>query len=470
MKPRILIIDDEPGICQVLTFALNSRYEVSVSTEAGQGMALLDSEPADLVLLDLQLGTTDGIAVLKALKEKMPDMPVIMMTAYGSIRSSVEAMKNGAYTYLTKPLDIEELQIFIQNALKLRTLNEQVTYLSGELRSLSGVGYGGIVGMNREMKRIYALLDRLKDISTSVIITGESGCGKELVARAIHYMGCRRDQKFVALNCSAIPESLMEEEMFGHKKGAFTGAVGTRRGKLDEANHGTLFLDEIGDMPPSLQQKLLRVLQEREFSPLGGNEVHKVDLRVVAATNKNLREMVQNGSFRNDLFYRLNVMEIHIPPLRERKDDIPQLCDHFLSRYNKEKDCAVRRIPADVMQSLMKYSYPGNIRELANILEYAMVVSDGNTISPADLPPAVTSGRQHAAQPGGKGLDTALTRMTLAELERAAVFACWNAHKGRQKAMADSLGLSERGLRNKLYRYNLLPREPKAKLERAKTE
>lgn len=456
MKSSILIVDDEPGICQVLTYALNSQYQVFVATDAVEGMAKIEEEPIDLVLLDLQIGTQNGIEVLKEIKRKNSEISVIMMTAYGSIRSSVEAMKNGAFTYLTKPLDIEELHIFIQNALKFRTLNEQVTHLNNELRTLNSV-YGRIVGQNVQMQRLYGMIERLKDIDTSVTITGESGSGKELVARAIHYMGRRGKEKFVALNCSAIPDSLFEEELFGHKKGSFTGAVGSRRGKLDLANQGTLFLDEIGDMSPAVQSKLLRVLQEREYSPLGDNQVYKIDVRVLAATNKNLTEMMKSGTFRSDLFYRLNVVELRVPPLRERKDDIPLLCEHLIKQYNKEKDRKIRRIDAAVMQLLVNYEYPGNVRELGNILEYASVVSDGETISISDLPPWLKD-RQSSVliSTTNKALDEALADMSLEELERRAVHAAWNAHKGRQKAMAQSLGLSERGLRNKLYKYHLI--------------
>ncbi|HWP50509.1 MAG TPA: sigma-54 dependent transcriptional regulator, partial [Clostridia bacterium] len=456
MKPSILIIDDEPGICQVLTYALNSQYQVFVETDAVQGMAKIEEEPIDLVLLDLQIGTQNGIEVLKKIKAKNSEISVIMMTAYGSIRSSVEAMKNGAFTYLTKPLDIEELQIFIQNALKFRTLNEQVTHLNNELRTLNSV-YGRIVGQNAQMQRLYAMIERLKDIDTSVTITGESGCGKELVARAIHYMGRRGKEKFVAINCSAIPDSLFEEELFGHKKGSFTGAIGSRRGKLDLANQGTLFLDEIGDMSPAIQSKLLRVLQEREYSPLGDNEVYKIDVRVLAATNKNLTEMMKNGAFRSDLFYRLNVVELRIPPLRERKDDIPMLCEHLIKQFNKEKDRKIRRIDAAVMQLLIDYDYPGNVRELGNILEYASVVSDGETISLSDLPPWLRDRRSLELTPASNTeLDRSLAGITLAELERRAVQVAWIMYKGKQKTIARSLGLSERGLRNKLYQYNLI--------------
>lgn len=457
MKPSILIIDDEPGICQVLTYALNSQYEVFVATDAVEGMAKIAEEPIGLVLLDLQIGTQNGIEVLKEIKKKNPEISVIMMTAYGSIRSSVEAMKNGAFIYLTKPLDIEELQIFIQNALKFRTLNEQVTHLNNELRTLNSVSCGRIVGQNAQMQRLYGMIERLKDIDTSVTITGESGTGKELVARAIHYMGRRSKEKFVALNCSAIPDSLFEEELFGHKKGSFTGAVGSRIGKLELANQGTLFLDEIGDMSPAVQSKLLRVLQEREYSPLGDNQVYKIDVRVLAATNKNLTDMMKSGAFRSDLFYRLNVVELRIPPLRERRDDIPLLCEHLIKQYNKEKDRKIRRIDAAVMHLLTGYHYPGNVRELGNILEYASVVSDGETISLSDLPPWLRDRQPVTCTPASDAdLDRALAGLTLEKLECKAVHAAWNLNKGKQRAMAESLGLSERGLRNKLYKYNLI--------------
>ena len=456
MKAKILIVDDEYAICQSLTFLLNSKYDVVIMTEAKNVVQKVQEEAVDVVLLDLCIGEADGIEVLKAIKTKMPNVQVIMMTAYGSIRSSVDAMKHGALNYLTKPLDTEELLIFIEHALKLRSLTETVRYLSSELRSLNEMGYGGLVGKSAGMQRCYSLIDRVKDVNASVVISGESGCGKELVARAIHHLSNRSNQRFVALNCSAIPENLLEEELFGHKKGSFTGAVGTRKGKLACADGGTLFLDEVGDMSLAMQKKMLRVLQEREYSPLGDNNVYKIDIRVVAATNKKLKEMIQTGEFREDLYYRLNVIEITVPPLRERTEDIPLLCEHFLKKFSTEKGYAVTQIGPSAMKKLMEYHYPGNVRELMNILEYAMIVSEGNTITSEMLPELFDRGGNRTCD-----FEAFLASMSLDELEKRAICAHWRASGEKQVAAAKSLGISERGLRNKLYQYQLLSQNEK---------
>lgn len=455
MKPRILIIDDEPSICQVLTFALNQDYLVHVSQDATRGMAMVDSIQPDLILLDLQIGTDDGIEVLRRIKAMDETIPVLIMTAYGSIRSSVEAMRSGAFTYLTKPLDIEELQIFLENALAVRRMSQQVIQLNDELDTLRANQYGGIIGRSEEMQQIFSMVDKLKNLDTSVTIVGESGTGKELVARAIHNMGERKKYRFVALNCAAIPEGLLEEELFGHKRGSFTGAVADRRGKLEMAQGGTLFLDEIGDMSLNLQSKLLRVLQEREYTPVGSNEVKRLDIRVIAATNQDLNGMIREGTFRADLYYRLNVVEIVLPPLRDRKQDIPLLCEHFLQRYAKEKGLNVGAIDEKAMRTLLDYDYPGNVRELANLLEYAAVVCDGGEITVKDLPP-----RLRTAAPAGTEQMPAnlLTSLTLAELEKQSILACWDAFNGKMKVIAGHLGISERGLRNKLNEYGVLGR------------
>lgn len=453
MKPNILIIDDEPSICQVLTFALNHDYQVHAVQDAARGMAMLDQVQPDLILLDLQIGTDDGIEVLKRIKAKDETIPVLIMTAYGSIRSSVEAMRSGAFTYLTKPLDIEELQIFLENALTVRRMSQQVIQLNDELNSLRTNQYGGIIGRSEEMQQVFSMVDKLKNLDTSVTVVGESGTGKELVARAIHNMGERKKCRFVALNCAAIPEGLLEEELFGHKRGSFTGAVADRRGKLEAAQGGTLFLDEIGDMSLNLQSKLLRVLQEREYTPVGSNEVKRLDIRVIAATNQDLNGMIRDGAFRADLYYRLNVVEIALPPLRDRKQDIPLLCEHFLRRYAREKGLNVDSIDEKAMRTLLDYDYPGNVRELANLLEYAAVVCDGGKITGKDLPP-----RLRTAAPAGTEQMPAnlLTSLPLAELEKQAILACWEAFNGKMKVIAGHLGISERGLRNKLNEYGVL--------------
>lgn len=452
-KPRILIIDDEPSICQALSFALDVQYQVAVAQDAEKGKALVMSFRPDLVLLDLQIGTTNGIDVLRWIKAQDDSISVIIMTAYGSIRSSVEAMRLGAFTYLTKPLDIEELQIFLGNALEVRRLSHEVIELNDALDTIRSNQYGGIIGKAEEIKKVFSLIEKLKNLDTSVAIVGESGTGKELVARAIHNMGSRKNQRFVAINCAAIPDGLLEEELFGHKRGSFTGAVADRSGKLAVAQGGTLFLDEIGDMSLNLQSKLLRVLQEREYTPVGSNEPRKLDVRVITATNRDLGAMIQEGTFRADLYYRLNVVEIAMPPLRDRKQDILLLCDYFIQGYMKERGLCAHQIDEKAMRILLAYNYPGNVRELANILEYASVVCSGNVITAGDLPPRLRAGDDSAIAQTPANL---LTSLTLAELEKQAILACYDALNGKQKVIAAHLGISERGLRNKLYEYGVL--------------
>ncbi|MCJ7837114.1 sigma-54 dependent transcriptional regulator [Cuneatibacter sp. NSJ-177] len=454
MKPKILIVDDEPSICQALTFALEDSYQVCIAGDAEQGKEAVQQCRPDLVLLDLQIGKVSGIDVLKWIRERDETIPVIMMTAYGSIRSSVEAMRCGAFTYLTKPLDIEELQIYMENALAVRSLSHQVIRLNHEIDNMRSSQYGGIIGASMEMQNVFELIRKVKDLDTSVTIVGESGTGKELVARAIHDMGRRKSQPFVAINCAAIPEGLLEGELFGHKRGAFTGAVADQRGKLEAAQGGILFLDEIGDMSLNLQSKLLRVLQEREYTPLGSNEVRKLDICVVAATNRDLTAMIREGDFRADLYYRLNVVEINLPPLRDRKQDIPLLSDYFIQRYNKEKGLHIQGMDEQARHLLLAYDYPGNVRELANVLEYAAIMCDQNFISEKDLPPRL---RQNVDElPAGEGTaEKLLTSLTLAELEKEAILACYDAFGGKQKLIASHLGISERGLRNKLNEYRI---------------
>ena len=334
MRKNILIIDDEIGICTSLSYALEDKYDVKAVTSPLEGINLMRERCFNVCLLDLKIGGYNGLDVFEEIKLIDKSLIVIIMTAYGSIDSSVEAMKKGAYTYLTKPLNLEELYVVIEQALAHQQLNEKVEYLSQELENK--YIYNGIVGRSPSMKTVYMLIDKLKDVDTNVVITGESGTGKELVARAIHFSGKRKKERFEEVNCAAIPETLLEEELFGHKKGSFTGATQDRQGRFEAANNGTIFLDEIGDMPISLQAKLLRVLQQKEYSPLGSNEKKKLNIRVISASNKDLKTMVESGEFRQDLYFRLKVVEINLPALREKKQDLLLLINHFIQQYNNE--------------------------------------------------------------------------------------------------------------------------------------
>ena len=454
MKPRILILDDEPAICASLTLALENDYDVKAVIDVEEALRLIREQSFQLVLLDLIIGEHDGIEVLRKIKEINNNIAVIMMTAYGSIRTSVNAMKDGAFMYLSKPLDIEELSIHMKQALEFRTLNEKVIYLSNELKTK--YEYGDMIGKSPPMQEIYKIIDKVKDADASVMIYGESGTGKELVARAIQFSGKRSEERFIAVNCAAIPEGLLEEEFFGHKKGAFTGAVSDKIGKFELADKGTLFLDEIGDMPLALQGKLLRVLQQKEFSPIGSNTVKKIDVRIISATNKKLQEMVRNGTFRQDLYFRLNIIEIKLPSLVERRQDIPLICRNLLERHNKEYGRNIKGITKQAERILLNYNYPGNIRELENALEYAAVISSGEIIDVNDLPMQIRSGVDNSYSLSIDGHNRQdLDNLTLKDIERIVIKSRLEKNGGRQKITANELGISERGLRNKIQEYGL---------------
>lgn len=452
MKKRILIIDDEIAICTSLSLALEDEYNVEAVTDPLKGITLIMEKHFDLCMLDLKIGEYNGIDILKKIREIDKKIIVIIMTAYGSISSSVEAMQNGAYNYLTKPLDLRELYIVINQALEYQNLNEKVEYLSQELENK--YIYNGLIGRSQLMKDVYKFIDRVKDVDTSVIITGESGTGKELVARAIHFSGKRKKERFEEINCAAIPESLLEEELFGHKKGSFTGAIEDRKGKFEIANNGTIFLDEIGDMPLSLQAKLLRVLEQKEYTSIGSNEKEKLNIRFISATNKNLKELVQKGEFREDLYFRVNVIEIKLPSLRDKRQDLPLLFNHFIQKYNKELNKNVKGLSREVEKLLLDYNYPGNVRELSNIIEYAMVLSTTDIIEIEDLPEEVKKSKKPVIRDNNIYLED-LVGLTINEIEKKIIEASLIRNAGNKKKTAEMLGISDKGLWNKINRYKL---------------
>lgn len=451
MNKRILIIDDEPSICVTLAMALGKKYITEYKLSAADGLKILKNKDFDLVLLDLKIGMVNGLDVLKEIKDYNSAIAVIIITAFGSIDTTIEAMRAGAYTYVTKPLRIEELQLHIEQALRVAELEEKVSHLSTEIEHQ--YNYYGMIGKSEGMKRVFSLIDKVKDSTVSVLISGESGSGKELVARAIHYSGPRRGKNFVAVNCAAIPETLLEDEMFGHVKGSFTGAIGTKKGRFEQADGGTLFLDEIGDMPLAMQAKLLRVLQEKRYSPIGSEEEREVDVRVIAATNRDILKMIEEGTFRQDLFYRLNVVGIHIPPLRERQDDIHSLCDYFLRKFSREQNKPSAALSPKVEQLLIEYPYPGNVRQLANVLEYALIVCDGKEIQVSDLPEELRRGslRMESGSTEKNRID--IDGLTMKEIEKQVILSRMEEFGGHQQKTANSLGISERSLRNKLNEY-----------------
>lgn len=446
----ILIIDDEKSICTSLEFALEDNYRVLTCQDPVKALKIIKEEEISLVLLDLKIGEFDGISVLQKIKKINNDIIVIIMTAYGSIKSSVDAMRAGAYYYITKPVDIEELKLLILKALDYANLNNEVRRLNSKLNEKFGIQ--GIIGRSKRMREIFEIIDKVKDIDSNVLITGESGTGKELVAKAIHYQGKRKHFHFEAINCAAIPSQLLESELFGYEKGAFTGALQRKKGKFQLADKGTIFLDEIGEMDLSIQSKLLRVLQDRTITPLGSNQEYKVDIRVIAATNKDLETAIQEGAFREDLFYRLNVITINMPPLRERREDIPLLADHFIKKYNTALNKKVKGIEPSALEVLENYDYKGNVRELENIIERAIALTDNNKITVDDLPlntlAAARDGREEDIIPVyyGESLKMVEKKVILETLKRC---------KGNRQRASDILGITERTLRNKLKEYGV---------------
>ncbi|EST55460.1 regulator [Brevibacillus panacihumi W25] len=450
--PHLLIVDDEPSICVSLSFALEDEYTVWTATDPQEALEIVRTKEIDCVLLDLSLGTYSGLELLATFKQIKPEMTVIMMTAYGTIESSVQAIKAGAYHYLAKPLRMDEVKLLLHKALDYRNLHRRVQALSEAVRQQQS--YAGIVGKGPAIQKVFQLIEKVKDISSSILITGESGTGKELVARAIHFEGNRRDAPFSVINCAAIPEALLESELFGHEKGTFTGAYQSKQGLFERSQGGTVFLDEIGEIPIALQAKLLRVIQEKVVTPLGSYETKEVDIRIIAATNRQLEEEVARGRFREDLFYRLNVIPIRTPSLRERREDIPLLLEHFLCHSVVTLGKGTKSFSAEAKKWLYGYAYPGNVRELANIVEYAVALSQGEVITLDELPPALmertSSQRQTDRDQEGIVIPSGVT---LEEAERRIIMHALESHGGHRKKTAEQLGISERGLRQKLKQY-----------------
>jgi len=381
----ILIVDDEKNYLVVLEALLGTEgYEIVTTDNAREAVRSIRESDLDLVITDMKMPGMSGMELLEECKKIRPELPVIMMTAYGTIEMAVEAMKKKAYDYITKPFNNEELKLIIKKALENYRLTKENRRLSEALSDR--YKYGNIIGKSKPMLEIFDSISKLAKSNASVLITGPSGTGKELIAKAIHYNSPRKNQPFISINCGALTETLLESELFGHEKGAFTGAVAMKKGRFEVADAGTLFLDEVGDMPAPLQVKLLRVLQEMEFERVGGTRTIKVDVRVLSASNRNIKEDITNGTFREDLFYRLNVMNIEVPPLRERLDDIPPLVKHFIDNYRDEKEKKKLELSPEVWKVLYNHSWPGNIRELENVIERAVILCSGNIVRLEDLP------------------------------------------------------------------------------------
>ncbi|MCD6262259.1 MAG: sigma-54-dependent Fis family transcriptional regulator [Deltaproteobacteria bacterium] len=377
---KILIVDDDENMLQVLKFRIEEEgYEPVAVTNAKDALELSSKDVFDLALVDLRLVGTTGIDLMKELHSNVPEMPVIILTAYGTIETAVQAMQQGAYSYLTKPFDYRDLIFQIRKGLEKNQLAREVK----RLRALVGESYGfsNIIGKSKAMRIVMEQVARAAETDSNVCIYGESGTGKELIAKSLHLLSSRKDNDFVAINCGAIPEKLFEAELFGYKKGAFTGAIKDKKGYFSQADKGSLFLDEIAELPESVQVKLLRVLQEHTFYPLGSERLVTVDVRIIAATNADLEDKVRNGAFREDLYYRVHIIPIYIPPLRNRKDDIPLLSDYFIKKYAKRMKKEPKELSSLALQKLLSYSWPGNVRELENTIEYAMAMSEGHIIN-----------------------------------------------------------------------------------------
>ena len=442
----ILIVDDEQSHRLMLRAHLEREgFQIVEAADGHEAVDRVNEKPFDLVLMDIRMPTMDGIEALKRIKEASAATPVIMMTAYGSINSAVEALKAGAADYLTKPLDMDELIFKAKKALHYRQLEEE-NILQKERLGIR-FDFSSIIGTSPAMKRLFETLSMAAPTEATVLLLGESGTGKELVANAIHQNSPRKDKPYVKVNCAALPETLLESELFGHEKGAFTGAIDKKKGRFERANGGTLFLDEIGEMSPPTQTKILRVLQEREFEAVGGIKTIKVDVRIIAATNKDLAEEVKKGRVREDLYYRLNVVPITIPPLRERTEDIPLLAEHFLRIYSEKNKRKIKGFGAGVMDVFIGYSWPGNVRELENIVERIVIMSRVDTITLDELPPGI-------AEPQGEG-DRTPHPTSLREVERETILKTLHQTGGNRTQAAQILGITRKTLQNKIKEYGI---------------
>jgi DNA-binding NtrC family response regulator len=450
MEPlRIVVVDDEPAQRELIGgFLKKQGHEVVLAGSGGEALAHVRDRQVDLVLSDCRMPGMSGSDLLGKIREVNPEIPLLLMTAYGTVETAVQAMKEGAADYLAKPLDLEELLVRLNRVAEQGRLRSEVRQLQQQLVERHRLE--GIVGESGRMQEVLALVKRVAPSDATVLIRGESGTGKELIARAIHYNSRRAAGPLVSLNCAALPEQLLESELFGHEKGAFTGAVAQRKGRFEAADGGSIFLDEIGDLSTALQVKLLRVLQERQFERIGGNRTLAVDVRILAATHRDLERAMGDGRFREDLYYRLNVVTIQIPPLRERREDIPLLLDHFLHKFAGKNRRDVAGITAAARDALLKYDYPGNIRELENVIERAVLLCRGRVIDLEDLPAALRPGER----PGGKRQPQRLPEV-LADIERQAIDAALEQYHGVQTQAAEALGISERVLRYKMKKYGL---------------
>lgn len=456
---RILVVDDESLMREFISESLLSHgYDVDTAENGARAIDLIGGESYDVILTDYKMPKVTGMDVLRKAREKLPDAKVVIMTAYGTVENAVEAMKLGAFDYITKPFSVDEILILVKRAVEFKSLQAENRRLYTELEDR--YRSRNIIGNSPVMQRIFDLVNTVSQSRSTVLITGKSGTGKELAARAIHYQSPRKNGPFVKINCAALPAELMESELFGHEKGAFTGAIRRYKGRFERADGGTLLLDEISEMSPQLQAKLLRILQEREFEPVGSSETIQVDVRIIATTNRDLQKQIEAGEFREDLYYRLNVIHIILPPLRDRHEDIPHLAHHFLQKYNQENGKAIEGISEEVLDVWKRYDWPGNVRELENTVERAVVMCKGKVLSLSDIPPITEIPEEEAAIPEPVSEDAecdweldSKVGGTLASMEREIILKTLSREGGNRTNAARVLGISVRTLRNKLALY-----------------
>ncbi len=448
---NILIIDDEQTQREVLTGYLRKKGYHTLTADSGEeGIRLVKQNAVDIILSDFKMPDKTGLEVLEEVKKINPEISFVIITAYSTVETAVKAMRMGAYDYISKPVDLDELDLLIEKIIENRSLKSEIRNLKSQLQERHKIT--SIISQSPRMQEVLSIASRAAESSASILITGENGTGKEVLAKAIHYISSRKDGPFVAVNIPALSENLLESELFGHEKGSFTGADRMRKGRFEIASGGTIFLDEIGDIPPSMQVKLLRVLQEREIERVGGTEKIPVDVRIISATNRNLEQKIKEGTFREDLFYRLNIVTICIPPLRDRKEDILPLIEFFIEKFGRQNNKPGMEISKEAVDSLLKYNFPGNIRELENIIERSVVLSRGLLITLNDLPMNVQGFREEssARQKGSETLNNKIEA-----LERSMIYDALVKMNGNQTQAGRLLGITERNLRYKMKKYDI---------------
>jgi len=452
MSIKILVADDESSHRQMIEAVLTAEgYEVTQAEDGQAAISAVEEKFYDLVIMDVRMPNVDGIQALQKIKQISPDIPVIIMTAYASVGSAVEALKSSAYDYLIKPLDIDELKILVAKALRFHQLEQENIYLKERLNDR--FDFSNIIGRSPSMTKLFETVALVAPSAATVLIAGESGTGKELIANAIHQNSPRKDQPFIKVNCAALPETLLESELFGHEKGAFTGAIARKQGRFQLAHNSSILLDEVAEMAPTTQAKILRVLQEREFEPVGSTQTIKVDTRVIVATNKNLEKEIQEGRFREDLYYRLNVVTVDVPPLRQRREDIPLLADFFLKQYAEKNRRPIEGFTPRATDLLMRHDWPGNVRELENIIERAVIMARGEMITPMEFPIDLQNLDEDLK---ASRIDLTPGR-SLKEVEKAVILRTLEEVEGNRTHAARILGISRRTLQLKLKEYGINP-------------